>query len=168
MFIKCFCLLDDVCLDIGEGLAHWVGDVVDEVHWGVGEADGFQEPAGEKRIETGGEHAGDADAIAAVHVLIEAGGVLENEVARQIGPAALGFDEAEIDEIPRHGKGHLPWQMIQAHAFEGLEIAAALDEETEVVVVLRHEAKVQAVGVFAVAAEVEIQRGGKADGGGVV
>ena len=58
--------------------------------------------------------------------------------------------------------------MIQAHAFEGLEIAAALDEETEVVVVLRHEAQVQAVGVFAVTAEVEIQRGGKADGGGVV
>ena len=107
MFIKCFCLLDDVCLDIGEGLAI-VGDVVDEVHWGVGEADGFQESAGEKRIETGGEHAGDADAIAAVHVLIEAGGVLENEVARQIGPAALGFDEAEIDEITRTERGTFP------------------------------------------------------------
>ena len=51
MFVKCFCLLDDVGFDIGKHLTNWVGEIMDQVDGCIHETDNFEQAACEQWVE---------------------------------------------------------------------------------------------------------------------
>ena len=93
MFVKCFCLLDDVGFDIGKHLTNWVGEIMDQVDGCIHETNDFEQAACEQWVEVCCQNARNANAVTVINVLIEAGGIVKNEMLWQVGPAALRFDK---------------------------------------------------------------------------